>query len=442
MESTTIVALASGHGVAGVAIIRLSGSHAKDIALKITKRQDLSVRYAHFCHFYYQHGAQLDSGVVLFFKGPHSFTGEDVVELQCHGGALIIKALIDTALTHGATMAKPGAFTERAFLNGKLDLLQAEAVADLIHAQSSAQASAANASLQGAFSKRVHRLQQQLEAVRIEVEAAIDFSEQAIPTEALSVLKSKIQKLHESLNTLLIDTARGVREQTGMHIVISGPPNVGKSSLLNYLTQTETAIVTDIPGTTRDLLTAKFSHNGHVFTITDTAGLRETNDPVERKGIDRAREAMGKADCIWALHDLATGPDSEICDFHKIAVSQNSTVIKVGNKLDLVTNETDSDDDFKVSAKNGIGVSALLDHMCDIFFTGDQDGAVFSARSRHIIELERCKEHLHQAAQTADAFDLVAEEMRLAQQALSSILGAYGSENLLDAIFRNFCLGK
>ncbi|MEC8383528.1 MAG: tRNA uridine-5-carboxymethylaminomethyl(34) synthesis GTPase MnmE, partial [Pseudomonadota bacterium] len=164
MESTTIVALASGHGVAGVAIIRLSGSHAKDIALKITKRQDLSVRYAHFCHFYYQHGAQLDSGVVLFFKGPHSFTGEDVVELQCHGGALIIKALIDTALAQGATMAKPGAFTERAFLNGKLDLLQAEAVADLIHAQSSAQASAANDSLQGAFSKRVQRLQQQLEA--------------------------------------------------------------------------------------------------------------------------------------------------------------------------------------------------------------------------------------------------------------------------------------
>ncbi len=439
-DAATIVAIASGKGQAGVGVIRLSGANAYPIALRITGKNKLRPRYAHYADFRQQQGNVIDQGLVLFFPSPRSFTGEPVVELHGHGGSYVLNELVALAMAYGAELAKPGEFTERAFLNGKIDLLQAEAVCDLIQAQSQKQAQAATASLQGRYSEQIGAFQTQLEIVRIEVEAAIDFSEQDIPTESRQSVDKRVHKLCQEIQNFALAIARGIRERNGLQVVLCGPPNAGKSSLLNYLTQNETAIVTDIPGTTRDLLHAEFTHNGHVFHITDTAGLRDSDDIVEQMGVAKAKTAIASADCVVYVHDLTC--TSTTCDKDYLPDITADKIVTVGNKADLVKPQKSQGLDYYLSAKSGEGVTELLDDFCQRFF-GDETATTFSARARHLQHLEQTITHLIAAQEHQDRhWDLVAEDLRQAQHALSNILGTYSSEHLLDAIFRTFCLGK
>ena len=439
-QAATIVARASGPGPGGVAVIRLSGAMAFEIAQKMTKKKQMTPRYAHLADFFDTSGDVIDHGIVLFFPNPHSYTGEPVIEFQGHGGQYIVQKLVSVAMEHGAILAKPGEFTERAFLNGKLDLVQAEAVCDLISAVSEKQATAANNSLQGAYSTEVMQLQTALESIRVAVEANIDFSEQDIPTESASAIQTKIHALSERMQAFITKVARGVRERNGLQVVLCGPPNAGKSSLLNYLTQHETAIVTDIPGTTRDLLHADFIHKGHAFHLTDTAGLRESEDPVEKLGIERAKEAIKQADCIWLVEDVTT-PPSPLSNYLSEDTDKKKCV-RVGNKQDLLTKKAPSGYDVTISVKSAQGIDRLLDTMCETFFH-DTEQATFSARARHLQLLQECVHSLDKAKkQPISQIDLLAEDLRQAQHCLANILGEYSNENLLDAIFREFCLGK
>jgi tRNA modification GTPase len=440
----TIAAVATAPGAGGIGIVRLSGSNAAAIARALASL-DPQPRHAHYVAMQDGRGELIDRGLVLWFPGPHSFTGEDVVELQIHGAPVVLARLLARCIELGARHARAGEFSERAFLNGKIDLAQAEAIADLIAAQSDAQARAALRSLQGEFSARVNTLLKALIDARLHVEAAIDFPEEDIDFLADGQILAKLDTIAASLNALLRDAERGQRLRDGLHAVIIGAPNAGKSSLLNALAGSDRAIVTDIAGTTRDLLREAVNIDGIEITLVDTAGLRESPDVIESEGIRRARDELVRAD----LAILVIAPEDEVgIDVLRAEVPTGAAVLVVHNKSDLADRRAanpDRRDHVHVSAKTGAGLDALRAAIRQHAGLGEGRDGSFSARARHVAALQRVHDALANARLRLvhdRAGELVAEELRLAQQALSDITGEFSADDLLGVVFSSFCIGK
>lgn len=448
----TIAAIATAAGSAGVGIVRLSGSRAWAIAEAISGLKPKH-REAHLATLRDSDGESLDQALVLAFRGPHSFTGEDIAELHCHGGPVILASVLRECLRQGARQALGGEFTQRAFLNDKIDLVQAEAIADLIASTTEAAARSATRSLSGAFSRRVDELFQELVRLRVFVEAAIDFPEEEIDFIGESDVLAQLDELEQRLEQLLNTARRGRRLRDGLKLVIAGAPNAGKSSLLNQLAEQDTAIVTDIPGTTRDVLREHIQVDGLPLHIVDTAGLRDAPDAIEREGIRRARLEMDSADHILLVVDDHRDP--EISTAEHLAAHHND--LPAGVPVTLVRNKSDlagtqpglhNDDDAVVihlSAQTGAGLNELRQHLLDSAGLGATGSSEFSARERHVQALEDCAAHLHrghEALRHHGAAELIAEDLRQAQDSLGEITGRFSSDELLGEIFSSFCIGK
>ena len=441
----TIAAIASAPGAAGVGVLRVSGPAVPGIARALLGRPP-EPRHAHFAAFRDGAGELIDRGLLLYFPAPASYTGEHVLELQGHGNTVLLDALLRRTCELGARLARPGEFTERAFLNGKLDLAQAEAVADLIAAGSQAGARAALRSMEGVFSRKVEDLLQALIALRVHVEAAIDFPEEEIDFLADPAIARQLQSLRAQLTDLLRETQRGVRLTDGLRIAIIGRPNAGKSSLLNALAGSDRAIVTDIAGTTRDVLREQLAIDGVSLELADTAGLRDTDDPVEREGVRRARQELTRADVALLVTDAAGAEDDQ--RLFAGVQAQIERIVLV-NKIDLDRRPAHSEHRdgawwLWASVRTGDGLDQLRAHLKQLAGAGSGEGA-FSARRRHVLALERVAEYLDRTADVLrdiHAGELAAEELRHAQHALGEITGTYSSDDLLGAIFSSFCIGK
>ena len=444
----TIAAVATPAGRGGVGIVRVSGPRSADIALSILGKHP-EPRFAEYRPFKNTAGQIIDIGLALFFVSPKSFTGEDVLELHGHGGSVVMDMLLQEVLSLGARMARPGEFSERAFLNGKLDLAQAEAIADLIDSASSQAARSAIRSLQGEFSKQIHDLVALLTEVRTYVESAIDFPEEEIDFLQDSQVASQLTTLKTQLNHILSIAKQGQLLREGMNIVIAGRPNAGKSTLLNALSGSESAIVTEIPGTTRDIIKVHVNLDGMPLHIIDTAGLREGADVVEQEGIRRAWNEIKQADKILYLVD-AQAHQSITHDplFEQLQQAGPATAI-VYNKMDLVKNRPsgtqDHVDQLAISAKTGEGIEALRSYLkTSAGYQNIGDGG-FMARRRHIQALQQSLEHVEQGETQLlknRAGELLAEELRQAQQCLAQITGEFSADDLLGKIFSSFCIGK
>ena len=441
----TITAVATAPGAGGVGIVRLSGPRARAIAEAVTGRA-LRVRHAHHVRFRDAEGATLDDGIALYFAAPASFTGEDVVELQAHGSPAVLEALVARCCSLGARRARPGEFSERAFLEGRLDLAQAEAVADLIAAADLTAARAARRALDGDFSRRVEALADALLAIRVHVEAAIDFADEPIDTLGGAALRAQLASLDGDLDALLQAAERGRRLRDGLHAVIVGPPNAGKSSLLNALAGSERAIVTDIAGTTRDLLHEVVRADGVELALVDTAGLREGGDAIEREGMRRARGELARADLAIVVvdaRDPAAGR-AAVAD----ALQDVPQVLWVHNKADLLPAPaaTPEENAVWVSARTGDGLPALHARLRALALGTGAAGAegTFTARARHVDALQRAQAEVAQARMQLDheALDLAAEALRLAHDRLGEITGRVLADDLLGHIFASFCIGK
>lgn len=458
LSGDTIAAVATPPGVGGVAIIRVSGPLAKTIGERITQKT-LQPRYATFAKFLDNQAQLLDRGVALYFAGPHSFTGEDVLELQGHGGPIIVDLLLKTVLQHGARLARAGEFSERAFLNDKLDLAQAEAIADLISSQSIQAARAAVRSLEGDFSKHIHACVEAIIYARMYVEAAIDFPEEEIDF----LTDGKVLGLIDDLTTRLSGISQNARQgallQEGLTLVIAGQPNAGKSSLLNALSGKDTAIVTAIAGTTRDILRETISIDGLALQLIDTAGLHDSVDPIEQEGIRRAKVAIAKADRLLLVIDGSRTSSESFASQWQAAQDLSPNPIPctvVVNKIDLMTANDlaqwlqalpvfPQTTLVPLSAKTRLGFDDLRQHLkASVAFDSQQEGA-FSARRRHLDALSRASNAIVEARRQLTVFqagELVAEELAHAQQALNEITGEFSSDDLLGEIFSSFCIGK
>ena len=442
----TIAAIASAPGAAGVGVVRVSGPLVPAIAQTLLGRVP-QPRHAHFAAFREAGGVLIDRGLLLHFPAPASYTGEHVLELQGHGSAVLLDLLLRRVCQLGARLARPGEFTERAFLNGKLDLAQAEAVADLIAARSQAGARAALQSMEGVFSRRVEALLQLLITLRVHIEAAIDFPEEEIDFLADSAITRQLETLRAELAVLLREAQRGLRLNDGLRVAIIGRPNAGKSSLLNALAGSDRAIVTPIAGTTRDVLRESLSLDGIALELADTAGLRETDDEIEREGVRRAHGELQRAD-VAVLVTVAEHADSDLALLGILPAAVERLVLI--NKIDRDAHagpHHESRDGVPwlwASAKTGAGLDTLRDHLKRLAGAGIGEGA-FSARRRHVQALEQVQAHLDHAASVLThgrAGELAAEELRHAQHALGEITGSYSSDDLLGAIFGSFCIGK
>jgi tRNA modification GTPase len=449
----TIAAVATAQGRGGVGIVRVSGPLAGQLAQAICQRQ-LQPRYAHYGPFFADAQQVLDEGLALYFPGPNSFTGEDVLELQGHGGPVVLDLLLRRCVQLGARLARPGEFSERAFLNDKLDLAQAEAIADLIEASSEQAARNALRSLQGEFSRRVHGLTERLISLRIYVEAAIDFPEEEIDFLADGHVLNLLDGVRTDLDGVLREAGQGALLRDGMTVVIAGRPNAGKSSLLNALAGREAAIVTEIAGTTRDVLREHIHIDGMPLHVVDTAGLRATEDQVERIGVERALKAIGEADRILLVVD-ATAPEAddpfalwpEFLDQRP----DPAKVTLIRNKADLsgeaIALEACNDGHITISlsARSSEGLDLLREHLKACMGYEQTAESSFSARRRHLEALRQAATHLehgHAQLTLAGAGELLAEDLRMAQQALGEITGAFSSDDLLGRIFSSFCIGK
>ncbi len=449
----TIAAIATAQGRGGVGIVRVSGPLARAIAVQLGQAEP-KPRHAHYLAWHDAQGDVIDEGLLLFFPGPHSFTGEDVLELQGHGGPVVLDLLLQRCVELGARLARPGEFSERAFLNDKLDLAQAEAIADLIEASSAQAARNAVRSLQGEFSRRVHGLTEQLIQLRIYVEAAIDFPEEEIDFLADGHVLQQLEAVRDRLSTVLREAGQGALLRDGMTVVIAGRPNAGKSSLLNALAGREAAIVTDIAGTTRDVLREHIHIDGMPLHVVDTAGLRTTDDQVERIGVERALKAIAEADRVLLVVDAsaaeADDPFALWPEFLDLR-PQPDKVTLIRNKADLsgeaveMHSNADGHVTVSLSARSGDGLELLREHLkaCMGFEQTAESG--FSARRRHLQALHQAAAHLdhgHAQLTLAGAGELLAEDLRQAQQALGEITGAFTSDDLLGRIFSSFCIGK
>ncbi|AGB84761.1 tRNA modification GTPase MnmE [Serratia rubidaea] len=449
----TIVAQATPPGRGGVGILRISGKKAAEVAQVLLGKLP-KPRYADYLPFRDADGATLDQGIALWFPGPNSFTGEDVLELQGHGGPVILDLLLKRVLAlPGVRIAQPGEFSERAFLNDKLDLAQAEAIADLIDASSEQAARSAMNSLQGAFSSRIHQLVEALTNLRIYVEAAIDFPDEEIDFLSDGKIEAQLNAVIGDLDQVRAEARQGSLLREGMKVVIAGRPNAGKSSLLNALAGREAAIVTDIAGTTRDVLREHIHIDGMPLHIIDTAGLREASDEVERIGIERAWSEIEQADRVLFMVDGtttgATEP-AEIWPEFMARLPDTLPITVVRNKADITgeaqgITEVNGHSLIRLSARTGDGIEVLRDHLKQSMgFTSNMEGG-FLARRRHLQALELAAQHLlqgHEQLVSAYAGELLAEELRQAQLALSEITGEFTSDDLLGRIFSSFCIGK
>ncbi len=443
----TIAAIATPPGRGGIGIVRVSGPQAPAIARALTGGLP-EPRQAAMRPFLDGQGEVLDAGLVLYFAAPNSFTGEDVLELHGHGGVVVLDLLLARVLELGARLARPGEFSERAFLNDKLDLAQAEAVADLIDSGTAQAARAAVRSLAGEFSSRVNALVDALTGLRAYVEASIDFPEEEVDFLGEGDVAGRLAGIREDFESLTIAARQGSLLREGMTVVIAGRPNAGKSSLMNRLAGHEAAIVTDIPGTTRDVLREKVDLDGLPLQLIDTAGLRESGDAVEQEGVRRARREMQQADRVLLLVDAAAGVTPE--DERILAeLPADLPVTLVLNKIDLSGEkpglaQRDGLPMLKVSAKTGAGFDLLRQHLEQAAGYQPAGEGLFSARRRHLEALHRARNHLDSARAHAEvrAGELMAEELRLAQLSLSEITGEFGSDDLLGEIFASFCIGK
>jgi tRNA modification GTPase len=439
----TIAAVATAAGAGGIGIVRLSGADARTIAEAICSRP-LSPRRAQYARFRDAAGSVIDDGIALYFAAPASFTGEDVVEFQAHGSPVLLQGLLARCCELGARMARAGEYSERAFGNGKLDLAQAEAIADLIAAGSAQAARAARRALDGEFSRQVETLAAQLLALRVQVEALIDFADEPLDTLGMPQLRMRLGTARDTLAQLLADAQRGRRLRDGLHAVIVGPPNAGKSSLLNALAGSDRAIVTEIAGTTRDLLREVLHIDGVELTLVDTAGLREGGDAIEREGMRRALAELAAADLAVVVVDARDpgAADGAVAD----AIAHVPARLWVHNKCDLLAGPVGAGADaLLVSARTGEGVPALHARLRHLAQGGaETDPGTFTARTRHVDALRRAQDDLATAdtALSGDMLDLAAEALRCAHDALGEITGRVVPDALLGHIFSTFCIGK
>ena len=473
-DTDTICAIATPTGRGGIGIIRISGPQTQSIATAIAGSLP-SARLATLADFLDADSNIIDQGLLLYFPAPNSFTGEDVLELHGHGGPHVLHSVLSRVQQLGARLARPGEFTERAFLAGKVDLLQAEAVADLIDASSQQAARSAMRTLQGVFSARVNDLVRDLTQARVNVEAAIDFSDEDIDILERGGVASKLQDLLDSLQILFREARQGALLKEGIHLVLAGAPNAGKSSLMNALSGNDSAIVTDIPGTTRDLLREQLNIDGLPITLTDTAGLRVSDDPVEQEGVRRATRVIGEADRVFLIIDckesgkyseqllsanLDNVPDAWISpllegmtDEEAASLLARTTIIV--NKIDLIPDcksghfSTSYHGNtlklFRVSAKFGQGLDLLKEDIKHVCGYSAPDGSAFLARQRHLDALREANNYIENASSGISEhsqLELIAEDLRLAQRALGSITGEVSSDDLLGEIFSSFCIGK
>jgi len=445
----TIVAVATPPGKSGIGIVRLSGSAGLAIAREIT-HIDARPRYAHYCAFRDRAGRILDKGILLYFKAPHSFTGEDVVELHGHGGPGVLSLLLKEAVALGARLARAGEFTERAYLNDKIDLVQAEAVADLIDSVSARAVRSAARSLEGEFSERISGALAQLVNIRTYVEGALDFPEEEADFLKNRELDQKLDQLVTYLDDLLIKSRRGRLLREGVRAAIVGRPNVGKSSLLNRLTQTNRAIVTDVAGTTRDIIEDTIQIDGTPVNIVDTAGIREPVDMIEQEGVKRSYREIEKADLIILVTDINSDENDDVVEQLFREKPSGCKLIVVHNKIDLaerVAGEADINGvrHLYISAMTGDGLDLLRAALKQEAGMEDAGEDVVLARERHINALETARRFVEAGMQSFKSdgpAELLAEELRKAQQTLGQITGEFHTDDLLGEIFSRFCIGK
>jgi tRNA modification GTPase len=451
MVSTTdtIAAIATAAGRGGIGIVRVSGPSTQKIAQQILKIVP-TPRQVNTAKFYAADGTIIDEGIALYFVAPHSFTGEDVLELQGHGGAMVLDQVLKRTIECGACLARPGEFSERAFLNDKIDLAQAEAIADLIDASSEQAARAAMRSLQGEFSKKINQLVEQLIYLRTYVEASIDFPEEEIDFLSDGKVQQQLEQIKTQLAAVLATAQQGILLKEGITVVIAGKPNAGKSSLLNCLSERDSAIVTEIAGTTRDVLREHIQIDGLPLHVLDTAGLRHSEDRVEQEGIRRAWQEISKADLILLVIDST---DDEINNTDYLAKNYpdifalNKPIIIIFNKIDLVDRRSTLRVPLQValSAKTGTGISELKQAIKQQVGFQPHNENNFLARRRHLDALERAQKYLQQGSiQLTEqrAGELLAEDLRQVQNCLNEITGEFTSDDLLGKIFSSFCIGK
>ncbi|MCR9192351.1 MAG: tRNA uridine-5-carboxymethylaminomethyl(34) synthesis GTPase MnmE [Gammaproteobacteria bacterium] len=446
MPSTTIVAIATPPGQGGLGIVRVSGPEALAIATRLTRAQHFTPRAAQFCSFYTLEDELLDQGIVLYFKAPHSFTGEDVIEFQGHGAPVVLDRLVKEALRCGAQLAQAGEFSLRAFLNDKVDLAQAEAIADLIHAQSASAARMAMRSLQGDFSKRIAVLNEQIIHLRLYVEAALDFPEEEVDFLNDGKVAKLLAAIQKELSEIRTVAAQGVLMQEGLTVVIAGRPNAGKSTLINCLAKRDVAIVTEVPGTTRDVMRADILMDDIPVHLIDTAGLRDSTDVVEQEGIKRAWDELSRADCVLMMVDCNADEQHEELNLQiKLTLPAEVPIILVYNKIDIIGKSARKEGAaLYVSLKKEEGLALLQDEIKAVVGYQPQEGQ-FLARRRHMEALDQASHLLQRGAALLSshrAGELLAEDLRLAHTALGEITGEFSSDDLLGVIFSKFCIGK
>lgn len=444
MKQANIVAIATAIGKAGISIIRISGGNLLQIAKILTKKNPLP-RYATYCDFFDKNNEVIDSGIILYFKSPHSFTGEDVIELHSHGGVIVTNLLLQRCLELNCRLAEAGEFSKRAFLNGKIDLAQAESIADLIDASSKSAAKAAIKSLKGVFSQKIKEINNKIINLRILVEACIDFSEEEITHINEESIKKQINEIKKNLNNILKIANKGSILREGINIILIGSPNVGKSSLLNYFAMDNIAIVTKIAGTTRDIIKHQISLNGIPINIIDTAGLHKTNDIIEKIGIQKIENEIKSADIILLISDNNKIINNETKNIINKYAS-NKKIIEIHNKIDL-TGElpnvitTDNSSIVKISIKNNLGLDLLEKEILNLINMENIDNSIFISRARHINYIKKSLKELEKSTKI-NSTDLIAEHLRLAHDNLSKITGKFTNEDILGEIFKNFCIGK
>jgi tRNA modification GTPase len=446
LNNDKIVAIATSSGYSGIGIVRISGLDLHSILYGLTGKDDLTVRMAHYTNIYNALNEVIDSGLILYFNAPNSFTGDDVIEIHGHGSPVALNMILKRCLELGCRMALPGEFSQRAYLNGKIDLVQAESIIDLIHAESEASAKSALKSLKGTFSRHIDEINQQLINLRMFVEATLDFPEEDIEFIANAKIRDKLEILQKNILFLLENTQQGVILNNGANITIIGRPNVGKSSLMNALANEDVAIVTDVAGTTRDIVKEKIIINGVALNIIDTAGIRDTDDIVEQIGIKRAREAMQNAQLCLIILDSVIGLTP--ADRQILAYLPNSTPrLYIHNKIDLIdgnarTETIDQDTHIHISAKLGTGLDILRHAILNSIGFEENNHNVFSARTRHLESMKQAVEHINYAFNNWHNLEILAEELRYAHNRLSEITGEFTSDDLLGEIFSKFCIGK